>query len=107
MRLTGERLPFGRAGRPASPWRILAYLASIGAGLLLLRSLQAGQVRPLLLATPMPTRTAYSYAEEARTQFSAGRLKDAIAAYQMAVQVAPSEPGPAAELARVPTYSSA
>src|SRR3989304_4300961 len=107
MRLTGERLPFGRMGRPASPWRILAYLAAIGAGLMLLRSFQAGQVRPLLLATPMPTRTANSHIEEGRTQFSAGRLDDAIAAYQMAVQVAPSEPAPAAELARIQTYSSA
>src|SRR3990170_3103850 len=80
MRLTGERLPFGRVGRPASPWRILAYLAAIGAGLLLFRSFQAGQVRPLLLATPTPTRTADSHAEEGRTQFSAGRLDDAIAA---------------------------
>src|SRR3972149_4337252 len=87
MRLTGERLPFGRMGRPASPWRILAYLAAIGAGLMLLRSFQAGQVRPLLLATPMPTRTADSHAEEGRTQFSAGRLDDAIAAYQLAGQV--------------------
>src|SRR3989304_5596693 len=95
MRLTGERLPFGRMGRPASPWRILAYLAAIGAGLMLLRSFQAGQVRPLLLATPMPTRTADSHAEEGRTQFSAGRLDDAIAAYQLAGQVAPSEPEPA------------
>jgi len=107
MRLTGERLPFGRVGRPASPWRILAYLAAIGAGLLLFRSFQAGQVRPLLLATPTPTRTADSHAEEGRTQFSAGRLDDAIAAYRLAVQVAPNEPAPAAELARIQTYSSA
>lgn len=107
MRLTGERLPLGRVSRPASPWRILAYLAAIGAGLLVLRSFQAGQVRPLLLATPTPTRTAQSHAEEGRTQFSAGRLDDAIAAYQLAVQVAPNEPEPAAELARIQTYSSA
>jgi tetratricopeptide (TPR) repeat protein len=93
--------------RPASPWRILAYLAAIGAGLLLFRSFQAGQVRPLLLATPTPTRTADSHAEEGRTQFSAGRLDAAIAAYQLAVQVAPNEPAPAAELARIQTYSSA
>ena len=107
MRLTGERLPFGRVSRPASPWRILAYLAAIGAGLLLFRSFQAGQVRPLLLATPTPTRTADSHAEEGRTQFSAGRLDDAIAAYRQAVEVAPNEPEPAAELARILTYSSA
>src|SRR4030067_3161235 len=102
MRLTGERLPLARMGRPASPWRILAYLAAIGAGVMLLRSFQAGQVRPLLLATPMPTRTADSHAEEGRTQFSAGRVEDAIAAYQLAVQVAPTEPQPASHTARPP-----
>jgi tetratricopeptide (TPR) repeat protein len=107
MRLTGDRLPFGRVSRPASPWRILAYLAAIGGGLLLFQSFQAGQVRPLLLATPTPTRTVDSHAEEGRTHFSAGRLSDAIAAYRMAVQVAPNDPEPAAELARIQTYSSA
>jgi tetratricopeptide (TPR) repeat protein len=107
MRLTGERLPLGRVSRPASPWRILAYLAAIGAGLLLLRSYQAGQVRPLLLATAMPTRTAASHAEEGRTQFSAGRLEAAIDAYKLAVQVAPAEADLGAELARIQTYSSA
>src|SRR3989304_6227853 len=54
MRLTGERLPFGRMGRPASPWRILAYLAAIGAGLMLLRSFQAREVRALVVAPLMP-----------------------------------------------------
>ncbi|HMK07399.1 MAG TPA: tetratricopeptide repeat protein [Anaerolineales bacterium] len=107
MRLTGERLPLGRAGRPVNPWRVLAYLAVIGVGVLLLRGLAAGQVRPLLLATPTATRPAESYAEEGRTFFSAGRLDDAIQAYQQAVDKDPTQPGPAAELARILTYSSA
>ena len=107
MRLTGERLPLGRVSRPASPWRILAYLAAIGGGVLLFRSFQAGQVRPLLLATPTSTRTTASFAEEGRTDFSAGRLDAAIEAYRKAVEAAPNEAGPAAELARIQTYSSA
>jgi tetratricopeptide (TPR) repeat protein len=107
MRLTGERLPLGRVSRPASPWRILAYLAAIGGGLLLLRSFQAGQVRPLLLATPTPTRTAASFSEEGRTHFSAGRLDSAIDAYREAARLAPADAEVAAELARIQAYSSA
>jgi tetratricopeptide (TPR) repeat protein len=107
MRLTGERMPLGRVSRPASPWRALAYVAAIGAGVLLFRSFQAGQVRPLLLATPTPTRAAESHAEEGRAHFSAGRLDDAIEAYLQAVEKAPGAAGPAAELARIQTYSSA
>ena len=107
MRLTGEPLPLGRTSRPASPWRILAYLAAIGAGLLLFRSYQEGRVLPLLLATPTPTRTSSSHAEEGRTLFSAGRLGDAIGAYQLAVQVAPQDAELGAELARIQAYSSA
>jgi tetratricopeptide (TPR) repeat protein len=93
--------------RPASPWRILVYLGAIGAGLLIFRSFQAGQVRPLLLPTPTPTRTSASHAEEGRAQFSAGRLDAAIEAYQSAVEVAPQAAEPAAELARIQAYSSA
>jgi tetratricopeptide (TPR) repeat protein len=107
MRLTGERLPLGRAGRSTNPWRILAYLTAIGGALLLFRSLQAGTIRPLLLATPTPTRTASSHAEEGRTHFSAGRLDDAILAYQRAVAVAPQDARLGAELARIQAYSSA
>lgn len=107
MRLTGERLPLGRTAQPTSPWRILGYLTAITLGFLVFRGFQEGQVRPLLLPTPTPTRTSASYAEEGRTNFSAGRLKESIEAYQQAVAVAPQEARLGAELARVQTYSSA
>jgi len=107
MRLTGEQLPLGRPGRSTDPWRILAYLAAIGTAFLLFRSYQEGSIRPLLLATPTPTRTSASHAEEGRTNFSAGRLRDAIQAYQRAVAVAPQDARLGAELARIQAYSSA
>src|SRR3972149_4593488 len=107
MRLTGERLPLGRAGRPTNPWRILAYLAAIGAAFAVFRSYQAGSIRPLLLATPTPTRTAASHAEEGRAHFSAGRLDNAIRAYLRAVAVDPQDARLGAELARIQAYSSA
>ncbi len=107
MRLTGERLPLGRSARTTSPWRILGYLGAIAAAFLVFRGFQAGEVRPLLLPTPTPTRTAASFAEEGKTNFSAGRLEEAIRAYQQAAQVAPEEASLGAELARIQTYSSA
>ncbi len=107
MRLTGERLPLGRTGRSASPWRILAYLAAIGGALLVIRSYREGAIQPLLLPTPTPTRTAASYIEQGRTNFSAGKLADAIQAYQSGVAVAPGDARLGAELARIQAYSSA
>jgi len=107
MRLTGEPLPLGRVRRPTSPWRILAYLGAIGVGVLLFQGYLQGDVRPLLLPTPAPTRTAASHAEEGRAHFSAGRLQAAIDAYRRAVEVAPNDAGLGAELARIQTYSSA
>jgi tetratricopeptide (TPR) repeat protein len=107
VRLTGEQLPLGRPGRSASPWRILAYLGLIGAAVVVLRGWQAGTIQPLLVATPTPTRTSLSYAEEGRTNFSAGRIDAAIAAFRDAVAVDPSDGRLGAELARIQTYSSA
>ena len=107
MRLTGEHLPLGRTGRSTSPWRILAYLAAIGGTLLVIRSFRQGGIRPLLLATPTPTRTAASYIEEGRAHFSAGKLVDAIRAYERGVAVAPGDARLGAELARIQAYSSA
>jgi tetratricopeptide (TPR) repeat protein len=108
MRLTGERLRLGGERRSSNPWRVLAYLAVIGGGVLLMRAVWVTKsVQPFFLATPTPTRTASSHAEEGRTQFSAGRLNAAIEAYRSAVEVSPQDARLWAELARIQTYSSA
>ncbi|HET7010214.1 MAG TPA: tetratricopeptide repeat protein [Anaerolineales bacterium] len=108
MRLTGDRLHLGGERRASNPWRILAYLAVIGSGVLLTRAvLVTKSVQPLFLATATPTRTSSSHAEEGRTNFSAGKLTAAIDAYQQAVAVAPQDGHLWAELARIQTYSSA
>jgi tetratricopeptide (TPR) repeat protein len=108
MRLTGERLKLGRERRASNPWRVLVYLVGIGGSVLLVRAVWVTRlVQPLFLATPTPTRTSSSHAEEGRTQFSAGRLDAAISAYQSAVAVAPQEARLWGELARIQAYSSA
>jgi tetratricopeptide (TPR) repeat protein len=65
-----------------------------------------GDVQPLFLPTPTPTRTTNSYVMEGEAQFKAGSLGGAIAAYQQAVSVEPNNSHAWAELARIQTYSS-
>jgi tetratricopeptide (TPR) repeat protein len=67
--------------------------------------MERGQIQPLFLPTPTPTRTANSYILEGETLFKAGALEKAISAYQEAVKIV-SDPKVWAELARVQTYSS-
>jgi tetratricopeptide (TPR) repeat protein len=106
MRLTGEQLPLGRDGRGWSPARLLALAAAIGGGLVLFWLTKTGQVRPLFVAGPTPTRTAASYADEGRTYFSAGNLPESVRAYQQAVARVPGDAELQADLARVQTYQS-
>jgi tetratricopeptide (TPR) repeat protein len=107
MQLRGENLTLGSGRRRPNPWRIFIYLALIGGALYLHRLMDIGRLRPLFSPTPTPTRVAFSYAEEARTLFSAGDLRGAIEAYANATQIDPNDAQLWADLARVQTYSSA
>jgi tetratricopeptide (TPR) repeat protein len=106
MNLRGDQLPFGSQGTRSRPGRILFYLGLIAAGILLTRLVEAGRVQPLFLPTPTPTRTTFSYAQEAETHFAAGALDRAIEAYQKAVENDPEDATSWANLARIQTYSS-
>lgn len=105
MQLRGEQLRLSGNNGP-NPWRIGFLLALIAIGVLIIRLREIGEVQPLFLATPTTTRTANSFAEEAQTQVSAGNLRQAVSAYQNAVQVTPEDAQLWAELARVQTYYS-
>jgi tetratricopeptide (TPR) repeat protein len=104
--LTGQKPHFRAVKRHANPYRLLLWLVLILAGIWGLLLMDRGQVKPLFLPTPTPTRTANSYLLEGEAQFKAGALEPAIAAYQLAVQVAPQDVEAWAELARIQTYSS-
>ena len=106
MRLTGERLRLSDSRGRSNPWRILALLALIGVGVLLIWLRDRGQVQPLFLATPTATRSATTYHQEAQAHFIAGDLDKAISAYGNAVEVYQQNADLWAELARVQTYSS-
>ena len=99
-------MPFAGESR-SRPVRVVLLLALIAGGILLTRLVEAGRVKPLLLPTATPTRTARSFQEEGEAQFSAGDLEKAIKAYQQAVRQEPDNAELWAKLARIQTYSSA
>ncbi|HXF84928.1 MAG TPA: tetratricopeptide repeat protein [Anaerolineales bacterium] len=73
----------------------------------MLQQMDKGNIQPLFVPTPTPTRTAESYALEGDSNFSAGKLDAAIQAYREAVRVDPNNAEIWWKLARIQTYSSA
>jgi tetratricopeptide (TPR) repeat protein len=73
----------------------------------ILTGIVQGDVQPLFLPTPTPTRTSDSFVIEGRTHFEAGNLEAAITALSRATTLDPENAEIYAELARIQTYSSA
>ena len=90
-----------------SIYRLFLLIVMIMGGVWLIRQVDRGEVKPLFLPTPTPTRTTESYAIEGEAQFTAGDMGAAIAAYQEAVRVDSNNAETWAKLARIQTYSSA
>ena len=88
-------------------YRLFFILVMILGGVWLIRQVERGEIKPLFLPTPTPTRSADSYAMEGNAQFVAGDMNAAIVAYQEALRVDPNNAKVWAELARIQTYSSA
>lgn len=87
-------------------YRVFLWLLLIAAGGYVVRGLSTGAVRSPLEPTPTPTRTSNSYALEGDSNFTAGKLEDAITAYQEALEVDPSNAEIWTKLARIQVYSS-
>ena len=105
MYVPSRRPIFNR--RPQSNlYRMFLWIVLILGGVWLIRQVQIGDVKPLFLPTPTPTRTSDSYALEGDAQFTAGQLDAAIKAYQEAVRVDPNNAGIWIKLARIQTYST-
>jgi tetratricopeptide (TPR) repeat protein len=98
---------------PSSPLRIWLWIGLIVLGIWALLQISQGAAKPIFEATPTPTRAVRSYRMEAQTYLDVGRLddptsdEDAIGAYQLALQVDPTDAKGWAELARLQAYSSA
>jgi len=106
MNVYPRRNLFYRKQRP-NIYRLFFLIVMILGGVWLIRQLDQGEVKPLFLPTPTPTRFAESYAMEGDAQFTAGDMDAAIVAYQEAVRVDPNNAEVWAKLARIQTYSSA
>ena len=99
-------------------YRMFFWVILILGGIWLIRSVRQGEIKPLFLPTPTPTRFAQSYSIEGDALFTAGKLEDstnpegrkipgAITAYREAVKVNPSDVDAWAKLSRIQTYSTA
>ena len=106
MNVSPRRPLFYRKQGP-NIYRLFFLIVMILGGVWLIRKVDQGDVKPLFLPTPTPTRFADSYAMEGEAQFTAGDMDAAIVAYQEAVRVDPNNAEVWARLARIQTYSSA
>ncbi|HNK64644.1 MAG TPA: tetratricopeptide repeat protein, partial [Anaerolineales bacterium] len=99
-------------------YRMFLWVVLLLGGMWLIRAVQIGDVKPLFLPTPTPTRFAESYILEGDALFTAGKLEDsldangviipgAITAYREATRVDPNNAEVWAQLSRVQTYSTA
>jgi len=112
MNIYQKRSLFRRRDQP-NIYRMFFLVILILGGVWVIRSVSSGDIKPLFLPTPTPTRVALSYALEGDALFIAGKLEDspesigAISAYRKAVEIDPNNAQVLAQLARIQTYSSA
>lgn len=117
MNIYQKRAIFRRRNE-SNVYRMFLWVILILGSVWLIRSVQQGDVKPLFLPTPTPTRFAKSYAIEGDALFTAGKLNDtvnpdgtvspgAITAYREAAKVDPNNAKVWADLSRIQTYSTA
>ncbi len=106
MNIAPRRPLFSR--KPQSNiYRMFLWVVMLLGGVWMLQQIDSGDIQPLFLATPTPTRSGSSLTLEGDAHFTAGNLDAAIQAYQEAVRVDPGNAQTWAKLARIQTYSSA
>jgi tetratricopeptide (TPR) repeat protein len=106
MYLQGKDPHFRKTRNKSNPYRILVLVVLIVFFLTILSGIASGEVQPLFMPTPTPTRTTHSYVVEGETHFSAGNLDAAIEAFRQATALDPEDPYLFTELARIQAYSS-
>jgi tetratricopeptide (TPR) repeat protein len=106
MNLSPRRPLFNR--RPQSNiYRMFLWVVMILGGVWMLQQMNKGEIQPLFLPTPLPTRSVESYILEGDANFSTGQVAAAITAYKEAVSMNPNDVETWWKLARIQTYSSA
>lgn len=106
MNVSPRRPLFNRPSH-SNVYRMFFWTLVILASLWVVYGVKGGEIKPIGLPTPTPTREAVSFEAEGSAHFTAGELAAAITAYQKAIQVDPSDAHAWAEMARIQTYSSA
>lgn len=107
MYLHGKDPTFRPTRKKTNPYTVMVLLVLIAFFFTILSGIVKGDVQPLFLPTPTPTRTTHSFVVEGQTHFAAGNLDAAIEAYRKAIELDPNDPVLYTELARVQTYTSA
>ena len=105
MKLIRRRTLFHQR-RTSNLYRLFILVILILAGIWFTTRLTAGIIRNPFEPTPTSTRTINSMVLEGETQFKAGALNLAIAAYQQAATQGSGDPQVWTELARIQAYSS-
>jgi len=80
-----------RKRRRSNPWRVLFLLILIAGALYAYTLIQRRQIENPFTPTATPTRSAYSYRDEAEAQYIQGNLDGAIQAYEQAIRLAPDD----------------
>ncbi len=106
MYLQGKEPSFRKSKQKSNPYRIMVLLVLVVFILTVLIGIAKGDVQPLFMPTPTPTRTTDSFVIEGETHFAAGDLDAAIEAFTKATQLEPQNAELFTELARIQTYSS-
>jgi tetratricopeptide (TPR) repeat protein len=100
------RRPLFHQRRRTSLYRVFVLVVLILAAAWFASQVDKGAIKRPFMPTPTPTRTVHSFALEGEASFAAGKLEEAITAYQEAARVEPSNAEVWAKLARIQTYSS-
>ena len=107
MYLQGKEPSFRKKRKNANPYRVMVLIVLIVFFAVVLTGIVRGDVEPLFMPTPTPTRSTHSFVVEGDTHFTAGDLDSAIAALKKATELDPNDPELFTDLARIQTYSSA
>src|SRR4030066_152236 len=103
MYLSGSKWNTRKKQRRIHPWRVGLLVLLIGAAVYVERVLVPG-VPPLFLPTVTATRSPATYVLEGESLFQAGKLEQAEASYQQAIEIDPQEPAFYIALARVQVF---
>jgi tetratricopeptide (TPR) repeat protein len=101
-----NRRPLFHRKPQSNIYRMFLWVVMLLGGVWMLQQINRGEIQPLFLATPTPTRAPASYLLEGDTNFTAGKVDAAILAYQEALEMNPNDAETWAKLARIQTYSS-